>query len=41
MPNPFEGLRPALELITREAKVLPATGKAMEDLMQHLGFPGD
>jgi hypothetical protein len=34
MPNPFEGLRPALELITREAKVLPATGQAMEDLMR-------
>jgi hypothetical protein len=34
MSNPFEGLRPALELITREAKVLPATGQAMEDLMQ-------
>ncbi len=34
MKNPFEGLRPALELITREAKVLPATGQAMEDLMR-------
>jgi len=34
MPNPFAGLRPALELITREANVLPATGQAMEDLMR-------
>ena len=34
MPNPVEGLRPTLELITREAKVLPATGQAMEDLMR-------
>lgn len=34
MPNPFEGLRPALELITKEAKVLPATGQAMEDLVR-------
>lgn len=32
MGNPFEGLRPALEMITREAKVLPATGQALEDL---------
>src|SRR5437870_5093733 len=32
--NPFEGLRPALEVITREAEVLPATGQAMEDLMR-------
>jgi len=32
--NPFEGLRPALELIVKEAKVLPATGQAMEDLMR-------
>lgn len=34
MRNPFEGLRPALELITREGHVLPATGQAMEDLMR-------
>lgn len=34
MHNPFEGLRPALEVITQEAKVLPATGQAMEDLMR-------
>jgi hypothetical protein len=34
MGNPFEGLRPALEVITREAKVLPATGQALEDLMR-------
>ena len=34
MRNPFEGLRPALEVITREAKVLPATGQALEDLMR-------
>jgi hypothetical protein len=34
MANPFEGLRPALEVITREAKVLPATGQAVEDLMR-------
>jgi hypothetical protein len=34
MANPFEGLRPALEVITREAKVLPATGQALEDLMR-------
>jgi len=32
--NPFSGLRPALELIIQEAKVLPATGQAMEDLMR-------
>lgn len=32
--NPFAPLRPALEFITREAKVLPATGQAMEDLMR-------
>src|SRR6266511_179331 len=32
--NPFEGLRPALEVITQEAEVLPATGQAMEDLMR-------
>lgn len=34
MSNPFEGLRPALEVITQEAEVLPATGQAMEDLMR-------
>lgn len=34
MGNPFEGLRPALEVIAQEAKVLPATGQAMEDLMR-------
>jgi hypothetical protein len=32
MGNPFEPLRPALEYITREARVLPATGQAVEDL---------
>jgi hypothetical protein len=32
--NPFEGLRPALEVIAQEAKVLPATGQALEDLMR-------
>ncbi len=30
--NPFAGLRPALELITQEGRILPATGQAMEDL---------
>jgi hypothetical protein len=34
MSNPFEGLRPALDLIAQEAKVLPASGQAMEDLMR-------
>jgi len=34
MSNPFEALRPALEYIAREAKVLPATGQAIEDLMR-------
>jgi hypothetical protein len=34
MHNPFEGLRPALEVIAQEAKVLPATGQALEDLMR-------
>ncbi len=34
MGNPFEGLRPALELIAQEARVLPATGQAVEDLMR-------
>lgn len=32
MPNPFARLQPALSLISREAKVLPATGNAVEDL---------
>jgi hypothetical protein len=32
--NPFGGLRAALEFIAHEAKVLPATGQAMEDLMR-------
>jgi hypothetical protein len=34
MGNPFGGLRPALEVIVQEAKVLPATGQALEDLMR-------
>lgn len=34
MKNPFEELRPALEFIAQEAKLLPATGQAMEDLMR-------
>lgn len=34
MRNPFEGLRPALQIIAQEAKVLPATGQALEDLMR-------
>lgn len=34
MGNPFEGLRPALQVIAQEAKVLPATGQALEDLMR-------
>jgi len=34
MGNPFAGLRPALEVIAQEAKVLPATGQALEDLMR-------
>src|SRR2546425_4133833 len=34
MRNPFEGLLRALEVIAQEAKVLPATGQAMEDLMR-------
>lgn len=34
MPNPFSGLRPALEVIVDEAEVLPATGQALEDLMR-------
>jgi hypothetical protein len=32
MTNPFAPLRPALEIISREGRVLPATGQAMEDL---------
>ena len=32
--NPFEGLQPALEVIAEEAKVLPATGQALEELMR-------
>ena len=34
MSNPFAGLRPALEVIAREAEILPATGQALEDLMR-------
>ena len=34
MRNPFAGLRPALEVMAREADILPATGQAMEDLMR-------
>jgi hypothetical protein len=34
MGNPFEGLRSALQVIAQEAKVLPATGQALEDLMR-------
>ncbi len=34
MGNPFTGLLPALEVIAQEAKVLPATGQALEDLMR-------
>lgn len=34
MGNPFAALQPALEVISRGAKVLPATGQAMEDLMR-------
>lgn len=34
MPNPFEGLRPALEVMAREGEILPATGQAIEDLMR-------
>jgi len=32
MSNPFAPLRLSLEVITKEGKVLPATGQAMEDL---------
>jgi len=34
VPNPFDGLRPALELIAQEGHILPATGQAVEDLMR-------
>jgi hypothetical protein len=34
MRNPFEGLRPALEVMVQEGKVLPATGQAVEDMMR-------
>jgi hypothetical protein len=34
MGNPFEGLRPALEVMAREGRILPATGQAVEDLMR-------
>ncbi len=34
MRNPFEGLRPALEVMAKEGKILPATGQAVEDLMR-------
>lgn len=34
MRNPFEGLRPALEVMVKEGKILPATGQAVEDLMR-------
>lgn len=34
MGNPFEGLRPALQVIAQEANILPATGQAIEDLMR-------
>ena len=32
MPNPFHGLRPALELMARESQLLPAAGQVIEDL---------
>jgi hypothetical protein len=34
MGNPFEGLRPALEVMAKQGNVLPATGQAIEDLMR-------
>jgi len=34
MRNPFLGLRPALEIMVREGRVLPATGQAIEDMMR-------
>lgn len=32
MANPFEGLRPVLELMARESQVLPAMGRVIEDM---------
>ncbi len=32
--NPFAGLRPALQTLATEGRVLPATGQAMEELMR-------
>ena len=34
MGNPFDGLLPALAMIAQEARILPATGQAVEDLMR-------
>ena len=34
MGNPFDGLLPALAVIAQEARILPATGQAIEDLMR-------
>lgn len=34
MANPFARLKPALELIAREGRVLPATGQATEDMVR-------
>jgi hypothetical protein len=34
MRNPFEGLRPALQVMAKEGNILPATGQAIEDLMR-------
>jgi hypothetical protein len=34
MRNPFEGLRPALEIMANQGEILPATGQAVEDLMR-------
>jgi len=31
MGNPFEGLRPALQIMAQEGRILPATGQAVED----------
>jgi hypothetical protein len=33
MPNPFAPLQPALEILTREGRVLPATGQAIVDMV--------
>ncbi len=33
MPNPFAPLQPALEILAREGRVLPATGQALVDLV--------